>query len=375
MDKHAIPIFILCPPGGEHHRDELAAQLAGLVYARLTDVWHEAMVPPGDDRLAEIERRLRSAEIILVIVTKNWPLLGDQLKLAMERQAAGVRLIPVLAAPTLFPFTPFADLQPLPLDLVPVSTRSNVEEGWYEVALGVKEVIERMRLVGAHPDPRPRPSDVGVRILFLAARPSGAMSLAVDKEYGLVRGGFHAPEAGRYVDYPGPVPVEKLIKTILAERPTVVHFSGHGDPAGRLQFADAEDDSDPVAIKRLAGLFGALNTDGHIRCVVLNACYSREQADALRQHVDVAIGVANAIPDEVAIRFSDGFYVALAQGKGIKTAFGLGCAQAELPFTIDTGPARNLRPLGSDTAKSAGPAAVLLHREGVDPEITLVNPR
>lgn len=67
-----------------------------------------------------------------------------------------------------------------------------------------------------------------------------------------------------------------------------------------------------------------------IFCVVLNACYSEQQAKAIANHIDCVIGMSKAISDAAAISFSTSFYQALGYGKDVKTAFNLGCGQIDL---------------------------------------------
>lgn len=86
--------------------------------------------------------------------------------------------------------------------------------------------------------------------------------------------------------------------------------------------------SHPVSPRALSQVFSILKDN--IRCVVLNACYSEQQAQAIAQHIDCVIGMSNAIGDPAAISFATAFYQALGYGRSIKTAFDLGCAQVDI---------------------------------------------
>jgi hypothetical protein len=68
----------------------------------------------------------------------------------------------------------------------------------------------------------------------------------------------------------------------------------------------------------------------NIRCVILNACYSEQQAGAIAEHIDCVIGMTEAIGDKAAISFASAFYQALGYGRDVKTAFDLGCVQIGL---------------------------------------------
>jgi hypothetical protein len=69
--------------------------------------------------------------------------------------------------------------------------------------------------------------------------------------------------------------------------------------------------------------------------VVLNACYSEGQAQAIAEHTDCVVGMSDAIGDQAAIRFAASFYQALGYGRDVKTAFDLGCNQIDLEHLGD----------------------------------------
>ena len=60
--------------------------------------------------------------------------------------------------------------------------------------------------------------------------------------------------------------------------------------------------------------------------LVLNACYSRPQAEALAQTIDCTVGMNRAIGDAAAIVFAGSFYRAIGFGRSVKEAFELGKA-------------------------------------------------
>jgi hypothetical protein len=74
-----------------------------------------------------------------------------------------------------------------------------------------------------------------------------------------------------------------------------------------------------VSKAALASLFRALKDN--IRVVMLNACYSRGQADAITEVIDCAIGMNKAIGDRAAITFAASFYRALGFGRSVQEAF------------------------------------------------------
>ena len=67
-----------------------------------------------------------------------------------------------------------------------------------------------------------------------------------------------------------------------------------------------------------------------IRCVILNACFSAEQAVGISDNIDTVIGMSNAITDRAAIQFSTAFYRGIGYGKDVLTAYNLGRNQIDL---------------------------------------------
>lgn len=72
-----------------------------------------------------------------------------------------------------------------------------------------------------------------------------------------------------------------------------------------------------------------------MRLVALNTSYSDAQAEALRAHVDCAIGVRGAIADEAARSFVSGLYTGLAEGESIANANRQGRAAINLAALRD----------------------------------------
>jgi hypothetical protein len=84
----------------------------------------------------------------------------------------------------------------------------------------------------------------------------------------------------------------------------------------------------PIQPDALAALFGQFANQ--VNCVVLNACYSLIEANAIAQHIDYVIGMNQAIGDKAAIAFAVGFYQALGAGRRIEEAYELGRVQIML---------------------------------------------
>jgi hypothetical protein len=155
-----------------------------------------------------------------------------------------------------------------------------------------------------------------------------------------------------------------VLRELRKLRPTVVHFSGYGSPctddaagpdaAGPLGM-DATSTStaallgdrsggDPrshglffqtsaggarlVPTAALAETLGAAG--GSVELVVLDACYSEPQAEALLAHASCVVGMTGVLSDGDALRFAIGFYGGVGEGASIVAAYRQGCAAISL---------------------------------------------
>lgn len=176
---------------------------------------------------------------------------------------------------------------------------------------------------------RVTPDVQALRILFLGANPEGAQALRLDHEIREIDLALRQAEFrdGFELRQQLAVRPNDLQAALLRHRPQIVHFSGHGNKDGIC----LEDDRGQLrkvqgsVIARILGVFKK-----QIRCVVLNACYSQDQAEAIARDIDCVVGMSTAIGDQAAIRFGAGFYQALAFGSSVETAFDLACAQIDL---------------------------------------------
>ncbi len=178
--------------------------------------------------------------------------------------------------------------------------------------------------------PGPRDASSPIRILFLAANPTDTTSLRLDEE---VRTIDQALRQSEYRDkfeleQQWAVRVIDIQSHLLRYKPDIVHFSGHGSESSEIILEGSQGKGVPVPRRALSQLFSVLKDN--IRCVVLNACYSEQQAQAIAAHIDCVVGMSKAIGDQAAIGFAASFYQALGYGKDIKTAFELGCVQIDL---------------------------------------------
>jgi hypothetical protein len=165
-----------------------------------------------------------------------------------------------------------------------------------------------------------------VKVLFLAANPAGTQPLKLDEEIRQITAKIRAAEYRDSLELVSrwAVRPDDLMQALLELKPHVVHFSGHGSSVSELILLDDRGDPKPVSQAALVHLFRTLKDN--LRTVVLNACYSRPQAEAIAQTIDCTVGMNRPIGDAAAIVFAASFYRAIGFGRSVKEAFELGKA-------------------------------------------------
>jgi CHAT domain-containing protein len=173
--------------------------------------------------------------------------------------------------------------------------------------------------------------DAPVRtILILAANPKGTERLRLDEEVKKVE---QALERSTHRDQfklvqKWAVTDDDLRRALLDHKPEVVHFSGHGSGVDGLNFEDDQGNVHEIPGETLSRFFKLCSK--YVKCVVLNACYSEDQAEPISQQIDWVIGMKKAIGDQAAIKFAVGFYDALGAGEDYEIAFDFGCSAIDL---------------------------------------------
>ncbi len=167
-------------------------------------------------------------------------------------------------------------------------------------------------------------------VLFIAANPLDTEPLKLDEEARAIDRALQQTQYRERFDIKQQwaARIADLQGMLLRYKPDIVHFSGHGSRASEIILQDELGNSHPVSVRALSTLFSVLKDN--IRCVVLNACYSEQQAQEIAKHVDYVIGMSKAIGDEAAIGFARSFYQALGYNRDFETAFKLGCSQIDL---------------------------------------------
>jgi len=205
----------------------------------------------------------------------------------------------------------------------------------------------------------PRPDDpriAMIKVLFLAASSGDRTRQALDEDIHAIDARVHGAGQVNRLEFVSqrPARFEDLSGILRRERPQILHFRGHGDPAGQILSIANNGKPEPVSAEMLAQLLAELKDT--VRVVVLDACYSESRATEMVKEVRWAVGMSPGIGEEAAVTFASEFYRGVAQGRSVQDAFDLG---------VD-------RLVGEGVAGAEG--LVRLHkRPGVDPSESVLD--
>jgi O-acetyl-ADP-ribose deacetylase (regulator of RNase III) len=140
-------VFISYAREDEKLRDKLANHLGGLIAGGRISVWTDGEIVPGQEWAPEITRHLDGADIVLLLVTASF--LGStfigrvELVRALERHRRGeATVIPVILRPADWQSTGLEGLQALPKDGRAVSTWTDQDTAFLDIAHGLRRVVD-----------------------------------------------------------------------------------------------------------------------------------------------------------------------------------------------------------------------------------------
>lgn len=137
-------------------RNELEKHLKLLQRQGYITQWYDRQIPPGNVWAQEIDTHLKSASIILLLVSPDF-IASDycysvEMQEALRRHVANeARVIPIILRPCDWEAAPFGKLQALPKDAKPVTKWSDRDSAFTDIAKRLRETIEEKNAVSSVP--------------------------------------------------------------------------------------------------------------------------------------------------------------------------------------------------------------------------------
>lgn len=156
-DTHSpIEVYCLCAPEDYGLLRDLVTFLNPLQHKAFISLWHEGMITAGDNRLDVSLAHLNQAAIILFLVSSNFldatPDTDMLIRRALERHNAGdVLVVPILLRPSIWTYSHFAQLSPLPDNKKPITEWSNREKAFSNIANGLLKIVHHLRAESTPP--------------------------------------------------------------------------------------------------------------------------------------------------------------------------------------------------------------------------------
>lgn len=160
-----------------------------------------------------------------------------------------------------------------------------------------------------------------ITVLFLASNPIDQLQLKLDEEarsiFGMIQKSRHR-ESVKFESCWALQTID-LLHAINEFNPTIVHFSGHGSDNDEIVFQTQNGTTKLVSKEAIVQTM--TTSADNIRLVFFNTCFSHNQAKAISESVDAAIGMSTSIGDDAARVFSSQFYSAIGFGLSVGVAF------------------------------------------------------
>ena len=145
----SIEVFYSYSHKDEELRQQLENHLSILRRQRAIEDWHYRKITGGREWEGEINEHLRSAHIILLLISSDF-IASDycydvEMELAMKRHSTGnARVIPIILRPVDWKGAPFGKLQALPKNALPVTKWNHPDDAFTDIAKGIRTVVEEL---------------------------------------------------------------------------------------------------------------------------------------------------------------------------------------------------------------------------------------
>ncbi len=145
MRKKGLTLFISYAHEDESYRRDFEKHLAVLKRDGWVEDWHDRMIKAGQDWAKEINTILDRSHIIVFLISPDFMASSYcnevEVKRAMQRHEMGTaRVIPVLIRPSDWRSAPFAKLQVIPTDTLPISEWKGKDAAFADVITHLRNV-------------------------------------------------------------------------------------------------------------------------------------------------------------------------------------------------------------------------------------------
>jgi len=147
-----IRLFYSYSHKDEEFREELETHLSLLRRQGIIQEWHDRQIGAGQEWADAIDENLEAANVVLLLISADFLAshysYDKEMKRALEKHEAGEAcVIPIIVRPVDWAGASFGKLQALPKNAKAVTSWSNRDEAWVDVARGIRKAVEELRQI------------------------------------------------------------------------------------------------------------------------------------------------------------------------------------------------------------------------------------
>jgi hypothetical protein len=315
-DFQVPSMFLSYSPEDEAFARRFAADLR----RQRTRVWLSTeQLRPGQQQEPQIAEAIRVSDAVVLLLSPTALSSRSVMREIEQAQRIEKRIIPLRYGQV--------DILPAELALLKsVDIVSNYKDG-------VLELIEELYNLVDFSMQGQQASGISLlasgqkpQVLLLAADPQSTKQLDLSEEFFTLNEYLRSANDANQVDlkWKWIVRASEFLELRFVIKPDIIHFSGRTSNNGEIRMENHAGETQPVDPKDLKALFNALKSNDaskNIRCVVLSACFTEPQAQAIAEEVDCVIGLSRPISDKAIIEFAKFFYRALQQCWSLQQAY------------------------------------------------------
>ncbi len=149
VTKPVVKIFWSYAHENKKTRDALERHLGALKHLGQIAMWHDQKILPGTSWEEEIQKRLKSSDLVLPLISDHflnshycWDV---EMRFAFEQWKEGkIAIVPVLVNSVDYQGTLISDFQVLPTEGKAINCWSDPEKAYTDIAVGIRKVVETL---------------------------------------------------------------------------------------------------------------------------------------------------------------------------------------------------------------------------------------
>lgn len=143
----SVRIFVSYAQKDYDLKEELDVHLAMLKRNPIVDMWSDRTISPGEEWDSEIKNEIKECDLFIALISPRYLassyILDHELEVAFERaKTENLKIVPIILKSCDWQATEFANFLCLPSNGTPVSRYDYMDEGFTDVVIGLKKIID-----------------------------------------------------------------------------------------------------------------------------------------------------------------------------------------------------------------------------------------